>query len=354
MFKISIINPGGVDNYGERAILLGTIYDLKNKYPISEVYLFGYQNVADFDVPLSEELKKNEVRLLPNLISGRNKFSKLLKVFLLLIKLSPYGRKDLKLLRKSDLVVAKGQESLVSSYGFIHFIDSIVEPYIASFYNKNVVLYGHSIGPISNKKEYMLAGHIVTRIKHIYIRDAKSKSVLKKIGYPNVQTTLIKDLAYTAILNNKLWQEERPLTHYLIIPNAALPKNSTERKIYIKNLDLIIKTLLKSNNIIHLASSVSADDWNNDYKICEQLHKNNPRCDLVRYDGLNDLLADIKSAKKVISSRLHPIIMSDALGTEFIAYTHSPKVVGLLADIGKKQFAWDPFLEIGKATLRKI
>jgi len=50
--KIAITNPGGITNFGERAIMLGTVYDLRSQYPNDEISIFGYQDLEKEDPKL--------------------------------------------------------------------------------------------------------------------------------------------------------------------------------------------------------------------------------------------------------------------------------------------------------------
>jgi polysaccharide pyruvyl transferase WcaK-like protein len=331
--KLSIINPGGLDNFGERAILVGTIYDLKDKYPSSQIAIYGYETVAELDPPMYQMMQDNGVKLYPRLVSGAGMLGKAWHVASFIISAKRVmGSAAFEHLAHSEVIYAKGQESLTSSYGHVHFIDSVLEPLMAQHVNKKVVLYGHSVGPVSSWLDRQVARYTLKRLHHVYARDKLSQKTLEDLGYPADSITVIKDLAYTAIQRIPELQGKAKPQHYLVIPNAAILKDARDRERYLRTLRTLMDELKKRNEQVIIASSVTATGWNNDYDICQELASQYPEATLKRYTTLNELLLDIKSAKRVISSRLHPIIMATGMAVPILALSQAPKVAGVLSD----------------------
>lgn len=102
-----------------------------------------------------------------------------------------------------------------------------------------------------------------------------------------------------------------------------------------------------------VGSSVSAGGWNNDYKLCQWLKDELAGLELRYYHQLHEFLLDVKHAKKVVSSRLHPLIMATGLGTNVLALSQSPKVRGLLGDLKLQTAIIDPFEQHQKTELQK-
>jgi len=350
--KIAIITPGGITNFGERAIMLGTVYDLREKYPSAQITIFGYQTLKDDDERLYKELEKLDVKYDSQLVNGSSFISKSFKIAGLLIYPKLFLPSHQYNYLKEARIFSKGQESLTQSYGFIHFIDSFIEQLIASRINKDISLYGHSIGPIYKYKR--LCAFILHRFAKVYVRDSRSHELLLSLNYDETKIVDVKDLAYKAVEKYDLGELSKSKGHYLLVPNAAICRTKEIEAQYIQNLHLLIKYLLLKKQKLIIGSSVITTDWNNDYRLCQRLKDDYPELELRHYMQLHEFLRDVKSAKMTISSRLHPLIMSNGLGTGVLAVSRSPKVIGLLTDLGLDQNIIDPFNKLNQKQVEAL
>lgn len=336
--KIAIITPGGLTNFGERAIMLGTVYELHAQHPKATIAVFGYQDLKDEDPRLFAELRALGVVFYPLIIRGQSKLAKLFSV--LGLALAPrlfLPSQSYHFLRKAE-VYAKGQETLTQDYGLTHFFDSVLEPLLVSRLTRRIMLYGHSIGPVYKYERF--ARWAIKRFATIYVRDSRSEATLRGLGYNPANIERTKDLAYAAVAR---YAPNAPSTkeHYLLVPNAAICTSPERTAEYLHNVRQIIENLLTQDKEVIIGSSVTADDWNGDYRLCKQLKKEYPKLQLKEYRYLHEFLADVKNARRVISSRLHPLIMATGVGTDVLALSRSPKVAGLLGDLGLQTI--DPF-----------
>lgn len=349
--KIAIINPGGITNFGECAIMRGTVIKLKQRYPDAEIAIFGYKDLELADPALYKQLAEMGVSYYDLIIKGRNKASKAL--YSAAFFLAPYAvmpAESYEYLSEAK-VFSKGQESFTQDYGIIHFIDSFLEQLLVSRITKDITLYGQSIGPVY--KFRWITGRILKRMKAIDVRDSRSQKELLSLGYSAAQTQLIKDLAFSGV-GEPVKQSERKNRHYLIVPNAAICLDADLKSKYLANLDAIIGKLLSSHEKVIVGSSVVASGWNDDYALCEGLKTKYPELELVHYKTLDDFLADVRLAKKVVSSRLHPLIMSSALAIDLLGLSKSHKVKGLLGDLKLESSIVHPFDPISEEDLAKI
>jgi|GEM_PF-2028557 len=349
--SIAIINPGGITNFGERAIMLGTVYQLRSQYPTEEITIFGYQDLQAEDLKLYDELTSLDVKFQKPIIEGSGKYNRILHAAGLLLSPRSFMDESSYEYLKSSKVFSKGQESFTQDYGLTHFIDSFLEQLIVSRFNRDITLLGHSIGPIY--KYGSMSRKVLDRFAMIEVRDSRSYDLLLELGYPANKITQIKDLAYTAVNEYEL---DDPVSkgHYLIVPNAAICKNEQETESYISNLTVIITRLLERDEHVKIGSSVTSKDWNNDYKLCDVLKLKFDSLEMVHYKTLDEFLIDVKSARMVISSRLHPLIMATGLDTPVFALSKSHKIKGLLGDLGLKSSIVDPFDGISEEALTKI
>lgn len=341
--KIAIITPGGLTNFGERAIMLGTVYELRARHPKATIAIFGYEGLAGDDPRLHQELISLGVQFYPSIIHGQGRIAKLLRVAgLALLPRLFLPAKSYHFLRKAE-VYAKGQESLTQDYGLVHFVDSVLEPLLVRRLNKRIILFGHSIGPVY--KHHWFAAWAVKQFAKIYVRDSRSAAVLGALGYGPTRIERTQDLAYAAVARYAP-KSATAKNHYLLVPNAAICTSPRLAEEYLRNVRQIIEKLLGQGKQIIIGSSVTADDWNSDYRLCRQLKKEYPKLQLKEYRYLHEFLADVKNARQVISSRLHPLIMATGVGTDVLALSRSPKVSGLLGDLGLQGTLVDPFKTI--------
>jgi len=327
--NITIISLGGITNFGERVILLGTIANLKKKYHSPSFTLLGYTNICDQDKFICNYFSENNVKILPAIIPPQTKIRKILSIVRLLISPKSVLSKEQKAsLSDADLVISKGQESFTAAYGIVHFIDSFLEAYIASKLNKNVVLYGQSIGPLSNAFEISTTKFVLKNIAKVYTRDDISLAVLNKLGYRRGKR--IKDLAFEGVPVFAIKPIEKQ-KKILIVPNYAIIKNIGKDR-YLSTLLFVIDFLIEKGFSINAASSVTATDWNNDYILCKELHEKKKAINVINLLDSQEFLTEINESTAVVSSRLHPIIFSMSLNTPIIAISSAVKVRGILAD----------------------
>lgn len=352
MINISIINPGGIDNYGERAIMLGTIKEVRQRYPNANIVIFGYEEIGEKDAPLMKQFNDNAIEIMPQLIVGDKLHLKIMCVLkILFFPETAIPVASLEHLKISDIIYAKGQESFVTTYGFKHFVDSFLEPFLVSYINTNVVLYGHSIGPVKGRLNRLIAKHVLRRFKQVQVRDSDSEKYLLTLGYKH-EIILRDDLAYSAIKDYK-FHKQKNNAYYIVVPNASILLNNAERVAYIRVLSNLVARLSKKSKVV-LASSVTAGGWNDDYSICLEIKKEIDTVSIEHFNSLDSLLAEIRYARAVVSSRLHPLILATGLKTPILALSKATKVKGLLKDRNMQDRISNPFTNVSEKLLRKI
>ncbi len=353
--KITIITLGGITNFGERAILMGTILDLKNKYPNSDISIYGYENLEKHDLHLHNLFSKNSVKVYPTVVTGKSKIMKSLKILgIFLFPSMVLGKDGYNLFKKSDLIVSKGQESLSSAYGFVHFVDSFLDFYLISRINKNIILYGQSIGPLHNKLQRLIAKFVLRNIKNAYVRDSISENLLIELGYPKKNIFRVKDLAYKAIDYFKGYINDKKNNEVIIIPNRAILTDIDKKTVYIKNLLKISEKLIEKKINVVFTSTVTASDWNNDFEICNEIKKINNEVEIRHYETLEKVVMDLNSCNFLISSRLHPLIFATGLQKRVIALSDAKKIIGLLGDLELKESIFNPFVELSNSDVDRI
>ncbi len=294
---------------------------------------------------MADILKRLNVTVEEPVVFGDSKAVKLLKV--IGFHFSPssvLGSERFSFIRSANLVVSKGQETLTGSYGIVHFVDSILEPYLVSRINPNTILYGHSIGPINNQKQKFLAKYFLKKISKIYTRDEQSRKLCVEL-YPANKIEVIQDLAYACIKSFLDEQEHSRVSEdqVVIIPNMAIILDQEKKDVYIQNIRKIIAICKQKRLKIILTSSVLANDWNNDFALCEEIKGKDPQIEIKRFEGLKEFLQMMLESKTIISSRLHPIIFATGMKKPVIAVSSATKVIGLLADRQDDSLVIAPF-----------
>jgi len=345
--NISIISLGGIDNFGERAILFGTIIELRKKYPSAKIAIHGYKNLKEKDHHLYNKLRENSICICESIINSKSLCSKICSIFSLFLKIRPRHLilEEYEYLKKADAIYSKGKESFTNSYGFKFFVDSFLGFYLVSRLNKNVILYGHSIGPFDTRLERFIVKHVCKKVKKIYVRDSESLKELKKIK-SDERVELIKDFAFKAVeaISTELCVEKKKQA--IVVPNAALlKKRYKDKTIYLENVGIIIKKLIDSERKVILLSSVIANDWNDDYQLCYYFKNKYPEVELRKHLSLVELLMDIKESEIIISSRLHPLILGYGLSVKLVALNANLKVKGIMKDLHLEKNIIDPFIK---------
>lgn len=194
---------------------------------------------------------------------------------------------------------------------------------ICLFFNKKVALVGNSIGPLNKSISRLQAQQLFNQLPFISVRDQDSYDLLKEIGITETKISLATDCAFFLAPIKKATQKNKPI---LLILHGEYTSESQIKKIkkfvqYLKN---------KKEKVYFLAMQKRVS---NDHKMAEKLG-----IPLLEADSVKEIVDYISSAKFILSSRLHGIILSILASVPFLAFSEMPKVKGFLASAGLSKY----------------
>ncbi|MCL2095935.1 MAG: polysaccharide pyruvyl transferase CsaB [Oscillospiraceae bacterium] len=218
---------------------------------------------------------------------------------------------------------------------------------------KKTILYSNGIGPVSREKNRRKAAEIAKNITLATIRDEDSYNYLIKLGINQDKIYLTADEA----LNNYFSPREKDFREDIIVgrgdPDA--PQNQTPAGDYIvisirkwkhigsdffRLFSEAINLICGEHNLIPVYIVMESK---NDRLLSERLSKLNSGAYFINNDKNNNkeniekILTVIKSAKAVISMRLHTLIFAAEFGVPMLGISYDPKVKSFLNSIFKNK-----------------
>lgn len=294
--KILIINRGAqTDNLGDRAInfTLTKLLERKGNVVISENYIKLFAN-----------FKILGIELLINLV----------KMFQVIKK-------------RFDIVVIGGGQLILSNKKFpISFLTWIL---LTKLFSKaKIVVYGVGATNSFNKFNKICFKLGFFFVENIYVRDEVSKLNLMEVF--NIESTVIPDVV-TVIKNvcNPINEHEYSgnilfgITHYKSI-NRYGYMNLNESS-YLKNQADLLFNNLSNGDIVLIANT--KPDYTYAIKFKEYLY-NQYKYDIDIYESksLSDHLCLLKNSEKVISSRMHALIIAQSFGVDVLPVIRNKKL----------------------------
>ena len=226
----------------------------------------------------------------------------------------------IKAILNCDILISGGGSLLqnkTSNYSLIYYLLIIT---LAKLFFKKVIIFAQGIEPIKGKIFKKLTAFILKQCNFISVRDEKSQKLLLK---NNIKSTLVSDPAYS-LAQQKVSKENK---NGLIIQLRDI-KNI--KKDFIQNLAHIISKHF--NNVTVVAFQESYDksiclEFVNEFK---KLGKE--ACYIYNKD-IEKTFDIINNSEFVISTRLHGLIISSALGCKVFALSYDEKIKTLVEEL---------------------
>ena len=227
----------------------------------------------------------------------------------------------------SHNVVISGGGGLLqdkTSLRSLHYYLGVIK--LAKKLGKKVIIYGQSIGPLSEKGKSMITNTL--RRLPIAVRDKASQDVLSSLG---IWSTLTADAAL--LLPVTLPPKKK--TKVLLIPRA-------HHRSFTKEL---IK-MGKAFEAQHLPIAALAMHPYEDLKEIQVLKDNLSSLEILDVKTPNQALEHIARAQYVISVRLHGLILAARARIPFRGIVYDPKVAAFLQEVGAKEHSLPLSLEL--------
>ncbi len=226
----------------------------------------------------------------------------------------------LKAIFNCDLLISGGGSLLqnkTSNFSLFYYLFIIL---LAKLNFKKVIIFAQGIEQIKGKFPQFITKTILKLVDFISVRDEKSVNLLKNW---KINSTLVSDPAYSLV------QDIKPNSKEGLI--VQLRDFKGIKKEFVKDL---AKTISK-----HYQENIKVFSFQDeiDKKICQELieeFKNyNIQAELICNKSIEETIDIINSAKFVISTRLHGLIISNALQTKTFALCYDDKIKTLVEEL---------------------
>lgn len=373
--KVGIIGSYGGGSIGDEAILKGLLNNLnKSNKDINEVlvYTSNKENTLFAISPTDYKFKLIVVNLNNNKQFVNNNESNktvknitktsVVKIRRFLMKSFPnqtlfFEEKTRKILNKPfynfkidkeiDILIFGGGNILMDLYAqWAYFLEEVIDKTKNS--KTELVFLGVGAGPINTAKGKEVISYIVQNY-FVSTRDEKSFHFLKKMNQKSNQLSVNTDLAFGLASYDNRFSIKKDGVAVTAVPYYAKyywpVTDQRKYENYCFNMARILDEFVEktSEQLTFFATNYPAD-----LNVANDIIKKMKRSDsvLINNSKMNvDQLMDFCINKRfVIGSRLHSLIISSCVGTNFFAVNYQPKVNYFLEQIGKKKH----FIDIKK------
>lgn len=215
---------------------------------------------------------------------------------------------------KNDVLISGGGSLLqnkTSNFSLIYYLFII---FLAKLFNKKVMIFAQGIEPINGKFFELLMKLILKTVDFISVRDEKSKKYLASL---NLDSILVSDPAYSLAQDMEIEKNKTGLIVQLREFKGVDGK-------LISNLAKGIKEFYQGEiKVLSFQDEI-------DKKICldfvEELKKYNLNAELILAKPIDETIDLINKTKYMISTRLHGLIISNALQTKPFALSYDEKI----------------------------
>ena len=227
----------------------------------------------------------------------------------------------LKSVLNCDILISGGGSLLqnkTSNFSLFYYLFIIL---LAKLFFKKVIIFSQGIEPIKGKIPELITKIILKSTNAITVRDKKSQNLLKNWG---IQSDLTSDPAYSLVQDSEIQKEKAGL----IVQLRAF-----------KGIDdIFLQSLANAiiNNNNEKISVLSLQD-EYDLEVCKKfidiLKTKNVEAELISQKEINETIDIINKTKYMISTRLHGLIIANALQTKCFALMYDEKIKTLSEEL---------------------
>lgn len=235
-------------------------------------------------------------------------------------------------------------DSFSDLYGLKRFIVQTLLKTFVIKNSENFILAPQTYGPYKTKLSKIWARWVFNHSKKIYSRDLSSKELL--LSMTNKEVKDVTDVAVALRPLKQLVINESKIIIGINISgllwNGGYTQNNqfnltTDYKDYI---DRLVKILSVDDKYIiylipHVIVENDYENVENDYRICNELHKKYPKTKLIECGFSPSLLKGIISQMDIFTgARMHSTIAAFSSGVPVIPFSYSKKFEGFFYALG--------------------
>ena len=229
----------------------------------------------------------------------------------------------LKAILNCNILISGGGSLLqnkTSNFSLLYYLFIIL---LAKICTKKVIIFAQGIEPIIGKNYEFITKTILKLADFITVRDEKSKKLLSSW---NINSTLVSDPAYSLVQDIETKEKEG-----LIVQLRSFKGMNKE---LLSNLaNSIFKNYQGKISVFSFQDEI-------DEKICldfiGELKKNNLEAEFISNKPIKETIEIINKAKYVISTRLHGLIIANALKSKTFAISYDEKIKTLVNELNLK------------------
>ena len=184
---------------------------------------------------------------------------------------------------------------------------------------KRVVVYGQSVGPLSERGRRAVASTL--RGVSVAVRDKPSQRLLESLNIPSYLC------ADAALLLKAPPAPRAPIDTVLLIPRAGYPEITEALADTGRNLS--------ARGVKVAAAAVQPSE---DTPALQTLKERVPGLELLQATTPTGLLEHVADASYVVSGRLHGLVLAAVAGRDFCGIVYDPKVAAFLDEAGAPAF----------------
>lgn len=227
----------------------------------------------------------------------------------------------LKAILKNDILISGGGSLLqnkTSNFSLFYYLFII---FLAKIFSKKVIIFAQGFEPIFGAFEQFVTKKILKTVDFISVRDENSKKLLKSW---NIDSTLVSDPVYSLAENI----EPFPLKDDLIVQLRSFKGIDKE---FIKNLASSIARYYDGK--ISVFSFQDEIDERVCFELMQELKNRGTNAQYIPNKSIEETIDIINKTKYVISTRLHGLIISNALKSNVFALSYDEKVKTLMDEL---------------------
>ena len=325
------------------------------------ILLSGYYGFGNFgdelilkNIALLFEKKKFGIYA----VSGNVEFSKSIHKNINFIDRGDY-EKITKIVNDSDCVILGGGGLIQDHYKVkisnlfknpeIGITSYVNIPLLGKIYAKPALFIFQGVGPLFSKDAYHFTRFAFSLANFISVRDKGSETILKSLGFHNVNLSADPTLLFPLKLD-ALEKKEKPSIGISV--RQWIYKN-VEDKI-IKAISDFLKELGKSYNIYFL-SFQDYDEYDADSNIFQRIFERvGYEYDVIKFqdlslDGFEKFIANLDY---MIGMRLHSIVVSAKYNIPFISLSYDSKNINFAEELGLPELSLLPYSLSSNSLLR--
>ncbi len=369
-----ILIPGGdLYNYGDRALIRGTIESLKSFIPDADITMlsalpeldraeYGQYGINVTKTPWYRRTKTPKFKKIANIFSAMLALLTLLNCILRRL-FKPLNIPIMGGLQKYDIYVEIGTDVHSSGYGPVRFYYHSLPLLCWIIIKKPFMLFAETLGPYNDKLERALMRFICNRAGAITLREEASMGHLQELGISNPNVHVTPDPAYLFIsqcprervheilANSGINEGGKPLVgiaasaliYRYAFPSIRSHKDKYDRYVTLmaEIADYIVDQLDASVIFIPHNISPQTNDRLVSDDICQQV-RNQDRVKLLRGEyTVDELKTVIGTCQMFIGCRMHPAIAAASMYIPALAMSYSHKWGSLSFAFDKERFMVD-------------